>query len=453
MVYFYGGGGLSGSASAPTMNMTTMVNLSAKIGKPFIAVVPQYRMRHYGTLASTEMIWEDATNIALRDNRMTLRWIHDNIGAFGGDCSKVTVMGESYGGILAGWQMIMNDGNTENLFRAAFMSSGSPTAISLGNLGDGQRGFDYLVNATNCYDTVDRVACLRKVKFSTLYRAFANATIITPVSPGLPVVDGLTLRRLPSEYLRRGLFAKVPVMIGGCRDEGTAFVTQVGNDTAELSSQWLDNTPTQVGTGWVLFPKPPLILPSTWEELLQLYPESPAMGAPFDGLNNTPPAYPLGLQFRRSAAIAGDIGLEQAKRFASKIFSDAGLPVYAYQWGTVLQSVQEAGTETFVGVTHGSDTPSMLYLKDPTVGFGNWSTIDAVSTRLSSSIISFIHDLTPNNNGISNMPPWPLYTVGTEKQMLYFNATKQYYNISYVSDTARQASMEFMWSLYPELRS
>lgn len=55
MVYFYGGGGLSGSASDPRFNMTTMVNQGAKIGKPFIAIVPQYRMRRTWNTTATEI--------------------------------------------------------------------------------------------------------------------------------------------------------------------------------------------------------------------------------------------------------------------------------------------------------------------------------------------------------------------------------------------------------------
>ncbi|KAH8585449.1 Alpha/Beta hydrolase protein [Bisporella sp. PMI_857] len=455
MVYFYGGGGLSGSASDPRYNMTTMVSQGAKVGKPFIAVVPQYRMRHYGTLASSELLWEDATNIVIRDNRMTLLWLRENIKSFGGDPQKVTLMGQSYGGIIASYQMLLNDGDNDSLFRAAILASGSPTASSFGDIGAGQQGFNYLVNATGCFDTVDRLACMRAAKFSTIYRAFANATIDTPVSPGVPVIDGLTIKRLPSDSLKMGLYSKVPVLIGGCRDEGTSFVTAVANDTASLSSQWLNNALTLVGVGWANFPKPPLMLPSTWSRLLEMYPDVPSAGAPFNGLDITPPAYPLGLEFRRSAAIAGDIGLEQGKRFATKIFSQDGLPLYVYQWGTVSSSVSNATLGRFIGVSHGSDTLSMFLNKDPTISnpLGTSTEIVDQATRFSSSLASFIHDLTPNNHGFPDMPQWPLYTTKAGKKMLYFNATDTSYKISTISDGARQANMEFMWSIYKELRT
>lgn len=45
VIYFHGGGGLSGSSADPTYNFTNMVSYSARVGEPFIGVVPNYRMR------------------------------------------------------------------------------------------------------------------------------------------------------------------------------------------------------------------------------------------------------------------------------------------------------------------------------------------------------------------------------------------------------------------------
>lgn len=66
-------------------------------------------------------------------------------------------------------QMVTNGGNTEGLFRAAFMQSGSP--ISVGDITKGQPYYDALVQKTGCAGTADTLDCLRGVPYQTLQDA------------------------------------------------------------------------------------------------------------------------------------------------------------------------------------------------------------------------------------------------------------------------------------------
>jgi acetylcholinesterase len=72
--------------------------------------------------------------------------------------------------------MITNGGNNENLFRAAFMQSGSP--IPVGDITHGQKYYDALVQQTGCQGQSDTLDCLRGVDYGTLKAAIDN-------SPGL----------------------------------------------------------------------------------------------------------------------------------------------------------------------------------------------------------------------------------------------------------------------------
>lgn len=75
-------------------NLSFIVDNSVKIGKPIIAVSIPYRLSAWGFIDSTEIRAAGATNIGMHDQRLALAWIQENIGAFGGDPSKVTIWGE-----------------------------------------------------------------------------------------------------------------------------------------------------------------------------------------------------------------------------------------------------------------------------------------------------------------------------------------------------------------------
>lgn len=94
-----------------------------------IAVSINYRISGWGFLASKEMVADDAANIGLWDQHLALKWINENIAAFGGDPSRVTFMGESAGGWSVGFHLVAFDGNNGGLFRAAILESG--TALSV----------------------------------------------------------------------------------------------------------------------------------------------------------------------------------------------------------------------------------------------------------------------------------------------------------------------------------
>lgn len=64
-------------------------------------------------------------NLGLRDQRMALDWIQENIHAFGGSREKVTIFGQSSGGAAVGFQLQAYGGQGRPPFRAAIMESGS----------------------------------------------------------------------------------------------------------------------------------------------------------------------------------------------------------------------------------------------------------------------------------------------------------------------------------------
>lgn len=72
-------------------NLSFIVQNSVSIGKPIIGISINYRLSAWGFLASKQVQGSGQTNIGLRDQRQALRWVNENVAAFGGDPSRVTI--------------------------------------------------------------------------------------------------------------------------------------------------------------------------------------------------------------------------------------------------------------------------------------------------------------------------------------------------------------------------
>lgn len=78
-----------------------------ELGTPIIVVTINYRLNLFGFAASSEIIESQSLgqtrgcNFGLGDQNIALRWVKCNIEAFGGDSSRITVGGQSAGGISA----------------------------------------------------------------------------------------------------------------------------------------------------------------------------------------------------------------------------------------------------------------------------------------------------------------------------------------------------------------
>lgn len=120
------------------------------------------------------------TNLGLRDQRLALHWIQENIQAFGGDKDKVTIWGESAGAASVGWHLTAYNGRDDGLFRAGIMQSGNPVNYNgYYNASDYQPQYDALISAVGCSET-DSLDCLRSLPTEVLVGAFeSNQSLAT----------------------------------------------------------------------------------------------------------------------------------------------------------------------------------------------------------------------------------------------------------------------------------
>jgi para-nitrobenzyl esterase len=209
LVYFYGGGFVAGDGSEPRYDGESMAR------KGMVAVTVNYRLGVFGFLAHPELTKESphhaSGNYGLLDQNAALRWVHQNIAAFGGDPRKVTIAGESAGSLSV--SALMASPLSKGLIAGAIGESGAlinPTLPPVPLAEAEQTGLKFAINAG-----ATSLAALRAMPASQLLEAASRR--------GAPwftaTVDGYFLPKLPVEIFAAGEQAHVPLLVGWNSEE------------------------------------------------------------------------------------------------------------------------------------------------------------------------------------------------------------------------------------------
>ncbi|KAH6623094.1 Alpha/Beta hydrolase protein [Chaetomium tenue] len=456
-VWLYGGAFADGFGADLNSNYSWVVQASVAKDMPIMAVTLNYRVGFFGFPGGEEIAAAGLTNLGLKDQRQALRWVRENIAAFGGDPDKITVWGQSAGGNSIMYQMLAYDGQAhDNLFRAAIMSSGS---IGIGNTirpdrEDAIQGYRRILNETGCLNATDTITCLREAPLDLVYNAAAS----TPTQPTWwPTIDGDFLTQPPSLQLAAGHFPRnITLLLGTNDDEGFALSNLLGAGT-ETEPQLLTLLRT-------IFPH---AHPTTLTTLLSLYPAT-APAPPYAlPLTSTPQfctavlaatPLPCGAQYRRLSAILGDYGLIHGRRDVAAAWAAAGQTAYTWRFSTWPTSFPiDPALESQPGFAgHGAEYAYFfrfprgyeLWGNNPHVAEGgaHRRLMEVVSTR----VIAFVYSGgDPNLVEDPDVPAWPKYTVENPSNLV-LNATAipDKLNVHVEPDTWRQEGMA-LWAKYP----
>jgi para-nitrobenzyl esterase len=211
LVYFYGGGFVAGDGSEPRYDGESMARQGV------VAVTVNYRLGVFGFLAHPELTKESPNhasgNYGLLDQAAALRWVQQNIAAFGGDPRHVTIGGESAGSFSVSAQMASP--LSKGLIVGAIGESGSLLGLQpLPTLAEGEQTGVAFATALGA----SSLAALRALPAQQLLDATGK--------PGAPrfatVVDGYFLPRQPTEIYAAGQQAKVPLLVGWNSQEMSA---------------------------------------------------------------------------------------------------------------------------------------------------------------------------------------------------------------------------------------
>jgi para-nitrobenzyl esterase len=196
--------------------------------RKLVVVTVNYRLGVFGFLATRALSDGASTkssgDYGIEDQRAALEWVHNNIAAFGGDPTQVTIAGQSAGGGSVCAHTISPQ--SRGLFHAAIMQSGTCAGSEMPTLTDAQRAGDAFAASLGCPGTnAAAAACLRAKPAAQLRDAGGGGSTGGQTALPLgPIVDGHVIPDQPDTLLRSGNFNRVPVIIGYTANEGTIFV-------------------------------------------------------------------------------------------------------------------------------------------------------------------------------------------------------------------------------------
>ncbi len=223
LVYFFGGGFVAGDGSEPRYDGESMAR------KGIVAITVNQRLSVFGFFAHPELTKESphhaSGNYGLMDQSEALRWVQQNIAAFGGDPKKVTIAGESAGSFAVSAQMASP--LSKNLIAGAIGESGSLLALQpTTSLADAEKMGVQFATALGA----NSLAALRAMPADQILQATSK-----PGAARFPVtVDGYFFPKSPAQIYAAGEQAHVPLLVGWNSEEMNAGVI-MGKDnfTAE----------------------------------------------------------------------------------------------------------------------------------------------------------------------------------------------------------------------------
>lgn len=390
MVWLHGGAYTFGSSSQPLFDATSLVTRGG-----VVVVTVNYRLGAFGFLDLAGLLPDGGfdRNLALKDVLLALRWVQQNIAAFGGDPSRVTVFGESAGGGLV--TTLLATPSAAGLFHRAIAQS-SPASSMYGT--DRAREVAARFVRELGIDDADAVATARALREASADDIVTAATTVYAAVPDeapgtlafAPVIDGDLLPEAPAEALRAGRGLPVPLMIGTNKDEASLFK----------------------------FMKSPLI-PITDARIRQMFADMAADNPTIElpSVEQVHGAYENVRQRAMGLGIARDIGFRMPTLWIAEGHSTVA-ETYLYRFDHAAPFLRLIG----LGATHATELPYLWgnlsggpgAAKDPTFRLGGHRAAEEISERMQERWTAFAHCRTPDAAPASGAPTWPAYSTGAD---------------------------------------
>lgn len=378
MVFIHGGGFTSGH----TWGGDYDGELLARRG--MVVVTFNYRLGQLGYLAHPSLSMESdaegvSGNYGFMDQQAALRWVRDNIASFGGDPGNVTLFGESAGSMAVSLHLIAPA--SRDLFHRAITESGTSTVMLMPMRDEDARApvqsayslGRRFVAAQGCDAATDVPACLRAKSAAEVIAAMPSTNELVRFEARFqPNIDGRVIPETPWAAFHNGRFARVPLMAGTNRDEGTVFTLTAPITTMDAYRAAVER----------------LVPGHTDDVVNRLY--APAMFASINAAYN---------------AFLADAAFICPARDLARQYANASLPVFVYHFTHETQF----GMLLRLGVFHSAELP---FVFGNFTGVFRYRDVDGPVVDLTQGYWTrFATGSDPNGAGAV---PWPRYAAESD---------------------------------------
>ncbi|CAG8981976.1 hypothetical protein HYALB_00004842 [Hymenoscyphus albidus] len=214
LVWFHGGRFTLGSANSPFFHGQYMADT-----EDVIVVTINYRINIFEFSGAPGL----TQNVGLLDQRLALEWLRDNISGFGGDPTKMTIFGQSAGGVAVDYHSYA--WKSDPIVAGLISHSGTAASFEPSTPAIETKHFNAASGLLGCGTGEAAVPCMKAQNITAILAAVAKvpveATGARPPPPFQPTVDNITVFSISGyeELAKAGEFAKLPYLAGNTNNE------------------------------------------------------------------------------------------------------------------------------------------------------------------------------------------------------------------------------------------